>query len=469
MAEFRYYDTKVDFTKINGGKRYENGDGVNAETINTAVESSAFAQALAINQPNTEEAGLVGTPTVSIEKTEDGSPRLVFSHLGGKDHSAEIHRLNGYVSSNTKRIENLEQKRYPSGETEDAQTEYIKIVPKTALKYAEVKKIGGMTYVENDEMVDSKVTEIVTIGKNNVNVNAIGYWDNGAGGYFNQVGNTIEIQLPSDSAGLAPPKTLSDICPYLIVGETYRVMLKSNTTQNSIYLLDADVSLWDGRTLSITSKMLSSRMVFYGDKSGDKIIYYDFMITHGEDAYDYEPYEETHYPISGSVQSLDGYGLGVDNTCYNYIDYTRKVFVQRVKKFVFDGTENWQSYDVSGRTRYRCAFPDDYSSRNTIINKGFLEDIHFSIPLDGTISFDSDAVARIAGSHSIDEFSLTLRGWHSEGKPLTLLYVLAKEQETDISYLISTDNFIKVDGNGSVVMQNEGKKAVPSTIEYQLS
>jgi hypothetical protein len=90
MAEFRYYDTKVDFTKINGGKRYENGDGVNAETINTAVESSAFAQALAINQPNTEEAGLVGTPTVSIEKTEDGSPRLVFSHLKGERGDANL-------------------------------------------------------------------------------------------------------------------------------------------------------------------------------------------------------------------------------------------------------------------------------------------------------------------------------------------------------------------------------------------
>jgi hypothetical protein len=85
------------------------------------------------------------------------------------------------------------------------------------------------------------------------------------------------------------------------------------------------------------------------------------------------------------------------------------------------------------------------------------------------VYFDRESIVKITNTSSVEEFQEALGLWYSQGKPLSLLYGLAQKEETDISYLISTDNFIKVDGNGSVVMQNEGKKAVPSTIEYQLS
>lgn len=83
MADFK--PTKFDLSAINNGKgEYNNGDGVQAETINAVVEGAAWVQALGTNQPNNSEANNVGTPSVSIETLADGTPRLKFNNLKGE-------------------------------------------------------------------------------------------------------------------------------------------------------------------------------------------------------------------------------------------------------------------------------------------------------------------------------------------------------------------------------------------------
>lgn len=80
MSEFNPKIFSLD--SINSGKRYKNGDGVQAETINKVVEASAYAQAIAENAPNLSEVANEGTPKVEIE-THNGEPRFKFSNLGG--------------------------------------------------------------------------------------------------------------------------------------------------------------------------------------------------------------------------------------------------------------------------------------------------------------------------------------------------------------------------------------------------
>ena len=99
MAEkVKFQPQKFDINSINGGNRY-GLEGIQPEAVNAPIEAAAYAQALATNQPNIENAGLVGTPSVSIEKV-DGLPRFKFQNLkgekgiDGKDHSEEIAQLN---------------------------------------------------------------------------------------------------------------------------------------------------------------------------------------------------------------------------------------------------------------------------------------------------------------------------------------------------------------------------------------
>ena len=80
----------INLNEINGGNRYQSGQGVSSEAVNRAIEASAYAQeitdsvkGLADNQPNIAEANQVGEPSVEIEETANGSKRFVFKNLKG--------------------------------------------------------------------------------------------------------------------------------------------------------------------------------------------------------------------------------------------------------------------------------------------------------------------------------------------------------------------------------------------------
>ena len=49
-----------------------------------------------------------------------------------------------------------------------------------------------------------------------------------------------------------------------------------------------------------------------------------------------------------------------------------------------------------------------------------------------------------------------------------LVYELAEPEVTDISYLITADNLIGVEGGGTLTFENEYGYAVPSEVEYQV-
>lgn len=85
MAE-KFRPKTFDINSINGGNRYQNGQGIDAESINSAIEASAYAQALATNQPDISNANNVGTPSVSIQLTPNGTPQLKFENI----KSAEV-------------------------------------------------------------------------------------------------------------------------------------------------------------------------------------------------------------------------------------------------------------------------------------------------------------------------------------------------------------------------------------------
>ena len=89
MAEkVKFQPQKFDINSINGGNRY-GLEGIQPEAVNAPIEAAAYAQALATNQPNIENAGLVGTPSVSIEEV-DGLPRFKFANLKGADGAISV-------------------------------------------------------------------------------------------------------------------------------------------------------------------------------------------------------------------------------------------------------------------------------------------------------------------------------------------------------------------------------------------
>lgn len=68
---------------FNKAKKYENGDAVQAETVNNLIEGQLFVQGIATNQPKVVEDGTEGSPTVYFEN-KDGLQRFVFKNIRGQ-------------------------------------------------------------------------------------------------------------------------------------------------------------------------------------------------------------------------------------------------------------------------------------------------------------------------------------------------------------------------------------------------
>jgi hypothetical protein len=198
------------------------------------------------------------------------------------------------------------------------------------------------------------------------------------------------------------------------------------------------------------------------------------MLTKGEEALPYKPYAKHTLPIPEAVQALDGYGDGISDTVYNYVDFESKQLVKRVEKVVFDGTENWTAYNsntapnlfmvdvtalaMPGREKVcLCShFPHDSGD---LLNG--VDGCRFATGSTGT--------RRFYVSSSTHTDSTSFKNWIAEqyasGKPVTLVYELFTTEIIDISDLL-TDNLIPVEGGGTLTFKNEYEYAVPHKFAY---
>ena len=190
------------------------------------------------------------------------------------------------------------------------------------------------------------------------------------------------------------------------------------------------------------------------------------MLNKGSTSLPYSPYVKHTLPIPESVQSLDGYGDGINESCHNYVDCVKKQFAKNVAKQTFTGTESWV-YD----SNYHCmlckldfvgitsASPITNASVYCTLASAKSQNVQFgasAYPIEGY------------GYASVNAWKAYLAEQYANGTPITLVYALATPEITDISDILPDDNYIAVEGNGTVTMVNEHGFAVPSEITYQL-
>ena len=184
--------------------------------------------------------------------------------------------------------------------------------------------------------------------------------------------------------------------------------------------------------------------------------------------------------IPSAVRSLTGYGWGISNTIYNYIDFARKKFVQKVGRVVLDGNtvvitgggamgSNYRfaaanvsmatpkSYDGNLKA---IAAPVIYSYVDVIANYATSNHMAVGIWQNNTIFilFIGSSVTTVSQANT----------W-LQNNPVTIYYELATPIETDISAYIG-GTYIGVDGNGSLTFPNDNEDnfriPVPSSEDY---
>lgn len=389
-------------------------------------------------------------------------------------------RLDSKINENEKRITNLE-KGIPSDLfLTDSSIAYSKNVPQNALPYAEVKNIGGMTYKEGDTLRSAPVTEVESVGVNLLDLDSASFGSCVLDGetvrsnindfYYSALSFYTKsdwiLSMRGKPITFSVKETYGKSISIVILGtradgSTYQ---EETSPNRSVTMVVAD----DFLTVSVLELRINRLNTPYTDTT---TVFEELMLYEGSTALPYRPYRHDTLPIPEAVQALDGYGDGVNESVYNYIDFEAKQFVKRVGKIVLDGSaDEVIRIGVSG-SEYTLFYVNmggnySYSYSPAITNY----DLSYEIAWDADsahfyVSIDS---VMFAIPNSMATSLETVRA-HLASNPLVVYYELATPVVTDISDLLSEDNFIGVEGSGTITMINQYKYNVPSEIAFMLN
>ena len=406
--------------------------------------------------------------TIELEKEKNRSNSYV---------DKKYMELDNLIVRTSKRVENIETGLQEGSFVTDDSVEYQKNVPQNALRYAELKSVGGMTYRDEatNTLKDSPVTAVKSVGENLITNNtAYGYIDS-AGGFQSSLTTTNQSCLD-----------------YIAVNGTV-------TVHTNVVIHTIGVAWYDGNKNFLSREQIRStksatRTVPDGAKFVRVFASYDqtpetvwsfasieLMLNRGSTALPYSPYTESPLPNPAAVQSVDGWGQGIDATYNNHIawseDGTEKTYNKMVYEFVLDGSTD-EVYSINSAysgTLYNC-FTINLGAGKWLKAASVGVCNQCEITTSATI-LEEDAPYAYFGNVSIGQFFFklpkatapdvaTLRTY-LVSNPVIVLYV-ATPEVTDISSLITSDNFIGVEGGGTLTFENEYGYDVPSEVEYQV-
>jgi hypothetical protein len=245
-------------------------------------------------------------------------------------------------------------------------------------------------------------------------------------------------------------------------------------------------------TFAITAEeaeLYNVTLTLYVETTGvtfDNVVFYP-MLNYGTEAAPFKPYKGDALgtlAIPEAVQSLEGYGRGVNETYRNSIEWRdgRCYFIKRTARKIFDGTEMWGAYapegwaenNANGKYCYYVTF--DESKR-----VGFQTSV-CNMFNNADCAWDETTTKCVVGNYSdhsrltncyfvtthptIAEWRAHLAELYASGNPLVIEYALAEPIETDITDILKDSNIIKVEGGGTITAHNEYENGAPSTIKY---
>ena len=218
---------------------------------------------------------------------------------------------------------------------------------------------------------------------------------------------------------------------------------------------------------------------------------YSIMLNEGSTALPYEPYfdgirnsavtqitlkdsnNETKSTISipSAIQNLDGYGWGIDDTCYNYIDFDRKVFVKKVSRINL-GTLNYALRDNNifatwfGDYKYVTGTPalcENYVYKGTTYSYDDIKDTMDNMEM--YIYYQSGQPSRVLYFRNTNYSDAT--SFKNAMNGIYLYYELETPIETDISVYYVNDMLSTSLANNDVVeFVNTYNQKVPFSIKY---
>lgn len=422
------------------------------------TDQDVISQAISISRASAEAANKAALD--AREAAEDEVTRLV-GELGvvqapGKSPTSVVSQAvtTALYNRNAKRITNLEQGVAEQFET-DASVAYVKDVPANALPYAEIKKIGGMTYKDGNTLKSAKVTEVKSVG-----VNLIPFPYSNTTKTINGVTFTVKNDGTITINGTATKAIeffLNEV--KCVAGESYRLSgCPSGGGANTYILFDNAKFVGNGTTFSFPETTMGRISIFIVQGVTVSNVTFKPMLKKGTTDTPYKPFVKHNLHIPAGLRPANG----INENVYDYIEWAEDGSQKQVVRCgVVDlGTLDW----ALGLVFY--AFIADKKGTYNVIADNydtFIGDVYDLPNKSLTINKVHGDLLYIKDTEYTDAaaFKAAMSG-------VMLVYELAEPIITDISNLITADNLIGVEGGGTLTFENEYGYAVPSEVEYQV-
>lgn len=323
-------------------------------------------------------------------------------------------------------------------------------VAEAILPYAELKQLGGMTMKSTEGLRSAPITEVESVGANLIPFpyKSSDKTENGVTWKVNEDGSVSVKGTPTKHSYFA----LSNNVDY--GSETVNAVIKTASGNGKTF---SGGVYWNS-----INKVLSLEVPISAEHV-DKTFYP--MINEGPTELPFRIYTRNTLPVPEAVQALDGYGEGINESVYNYIDWEKKQFVKRIGR-VDMGTLAW-TYDATN-FRFRSNSLEGVVKSGSRETELLLDDYAVKSKHE---DYDAtwDKVAYIYGAqfyvHDL-AYNADAAAFRAAMSGQMLYYELATPVITDISDILTDDNFISVEGGGTVTFKNEHEYAVPSIVSF---
>lgn len=456
-----------------GGNNVKNPfDGTDAFTVGWLIISPLEAPKLSLDgYATTEEA------KAFADAAESESKSYAAEEVAGVSERVdildkEVSGVSERVDILDKKVENLRAALSPEYFETDASVAYIKTVPASALPFAEVQEVGGMSYAENGEIRNAAVTAIESVGKNL----AVCTENNAQEVYgitITRTGGKSSVLL---TGAIAEDHAARLFGSFRLLAGTYTASVVGLNASDCLYVgagndvLVNYVQTGAPKTFTVKEEKICFMQIVFANGSTYSNTKIKVQIEKGSAATEFAPYAKHSLAIPAEVQALEGWGWGTDAKNYNRLvwDVSGSVKIYRQEVSSIDlGALSWtaQANNVFYGSFAMIAPPAAYPERM----RGVLVADYANSTAQSIADMPDKSILRFEWGVAIRDTAYTDAAAFVEamhGK--TMLYARKDPVVTDLPTVLGDDNFIEVEGGGTVTVVNENGLAAPTTIEYQL-
>lgn len=433
--------------KISGTSTYTDGDQ-NVYTILKSIEVIGNHKYL-FKLTGTDRFCILG---YGIGDSTPQTQKLIFNALDSGIENLAIYGIKEKIQSGTviddivcPQIYNL-TKMFGAGNEPSTPEEFEALFPEDYYPYNE----GTFMSIPVNEVVEkgrNLFDEKMELGLMNYNVNSENFGENIASQNQLRASNYIPVE-PNTQYFLRSDKAIA------FIYDAKRKPIK----------IGSNGFLSMGRLFTTPSN--ARYLKFYLTKEYGIIYNSDLILTKGATTA-YSPYHKNTYPIPQAILDLDGYGDGVSDDVYNYVDWENKQYHKRVGK-VDLGTLPWENYRENVNLLFITNKLNNSISKS--ICSRYVKKMNTSVGKeDKFYYFNPSNMVVVDSSYSdANDFKVGIQG-------VMLYYSLAKEEIIDISDIIDNtfQEPIEVEAGGTLTFQNSNgdgyRLPVPNEEEYIVS